>query len=362
MKSFDIQEYMSGGIARIVKRTLAATVKNPRESAFVVKYAAASAKASARRRLLEEQGTHVPPFLIASITSRCNLHCKGCYSRENHGVEDCAPKNQLTAGEWGRIFGEAKDLGIGFILLAGGEPMLRRDVLDAAAGVPEIVFPVFTNGVFITPQDFARFDAHRNLIPVLSIEGDKAHTDARRGDGIYDRQMQNMAQMQETGLFFGASVTVTKENLELVMSEDFVRGLAQTGCGLVIYVEYVPVSAGSEGLAPDDNDRRHMAARLESLRSKLPDMLFLSFPGDEHLTGGCLAAGRGFFHISSHGDAEPCPFSPYSDTNIRDCTLLEALQSGLFRRLQDSGVLLQDHQGGCVLFAQEQFVRENAGK
>lgn len=362
MQSFAIQEYMSGGIARIVKRTLAATVKNPRESAFVVKYAAASSMAAARRRELETQGTHIPPFLIASITSRCNLHCKGCYSRENHATEDCAPKNQLTAAEWERIFGEAKDLGIGFILLAGGEPMLRRDVLDAASRVPQIVFPVFTNGVFITPQDFARFDASRNLIPVLSIEGDRAHTDARRGEGIYSRQMQNMAQMQKMGLFFGVSVTVTKENLELVMSEDFVKGLARTGCGLVIYVEYVPVDARSEGLAPDDKDRERMAERLGSLRGVLPDTLFLSFPGDEHLTGGCLAAGRGFFHISSHGDAEPCPFSPYSDTNIRDCTLLDALQSGLFRRLQDSGVLLQDHQGGCVLFAQEEFVRESAKK
>ena len=359
MKHFDLQAYMTGGIGRIVRRTLAATAKNPKESAFVMRYAASSAKAAEKRRKLGTQGTHIPPFLIASITSSCNLHCKGCYSRQNHATEDCAPKNQLTAEEWGRVFSEAADIGISFILLAGGEPLLRRDVLRCAAEFPDIVFPVFTNGVFITPQYFELFDRNRNLIPVLSIEGDKEMTDARRGEGIYERQMQNMAQMCERGLFFGASVTVTKENLALVMSADFVKKLGASGCGLVIYVEYVPVSSGTEVLAPDDNDREIMTQRMESLRAGLPEMLFLSFPGDEQLTGGCLAAGRGFFHINSHGDAEPCPFSPYSDTNIRNCTLTEALQSGLFRRLQNSGVLLQEHSGGCVLFANQEFVQNS---
>ena len=90
------------------------------------------------------------------------------------------------------------------------------------------------------------------------------------------------------------------------------------------------------------------------------EMILLSFPGDEKSSGGCLAAGRGFFHINSHGDAEPCPFSPYSDTNIRDCTLRDALKSGLFRKLNDSGILMQDHTGGCVLFQHREFVEDSA--
>jgi MoaA/NifB/PqqE/SkfB family radical SAM enzyme len=86
-------------------------------------------------------------------------------------------------------------------------------------------------------------------------------------------------------------------------------------------------------------------------------MLFLSFPGDEKDTGGCLAAGRGFFHISVNGDAEPCPFSPYSDTNIRDKSLLEALQSPLFSKLTETGMLNSQHTGGCVLFDKQNEVK-----
>ncbi|MBQ0071735.1 MAG: hypothetical protein KBS81_07785, partial [Spirochaetales bacterium] len=70
----------------------------------------------------------------------------------------------------------------------------------------------------------------------------------------------------------------------------------------------------------------------------------------------CVAAGRGFFHINSHGGAEPCPFSPYSDTNVRDKSLREALHSELFRKLQENGTLLEDHAGGCVLFEKRQEV------
>ena len=131
-KEFDIQEYMTKGVERVVSDALKATLKNPKESAFMLGFAAASAAASKKRQKAEKDGEHIPPFLIASITSKCNLHCAGCYSRCNHATVDTEPVKQLTDEEWYRIFDEADDLGISFILLAGGEPMLRRDVIEAA--------------------------------------------------------------------------------------------------------------------------------------------------------------------------------------------------------------------------------------
>ena len=128
---FDIQAYMTGGVERVVSDAIKATLRDPRESAFMVKFAAASRAASKKRRKAEDAGEHIPPFLIASITSQCNLHCAGCYSRCNHATVDAAPVKQLTDEEWLRIFDEADELGISFILLAGGEPMLRRDIIEA---------------------------------------------------------------------------------------------------------------------------------------------------------------------------------------------------------------------------------------
>ena len=89
---------------------------------------------------------------------------------------------------------------------------------------------------------------------------------------------------------------------------------------------------------------------MEELRRDYSEAVLLSFPGDELAMGGCMAAGREFFHINSHGGAEPCPFSPYSDVSIKETSLREAISSPLFQKLQNQGVLSGEHVGGCVLF------------
>lgn len=347
---FDIQTYMTKGVERVVADALKATLQNPRESAFMVKFAAASKAASIKRRKAEDAGEHRPPFLIASITSKCNLHCAGCYSRCNHATVDAEPVRQLTDDEWYKIFDEADELGISFILLAGGEPMIRRDIIEAAGKKPGILFPIFTNGTFMDERYFELMDRCRNLVPIMSIEGEEAITDARRGKGIYARLIANMDELHRRGLIFGASVTVTTENIREVTSAHFLEKLSDRGCKAVIFVEFVPVTDDSVELAPGDEEREYLKGEIDRLRREHPEMVYISFPGDEKSSGGCVAAGRGFFHINSHGGAEPCPFSPYSDINVRDTSLREAMNSRLFQELRDGGYLLEDHPGGCTLY------------
>ncbi|MCR5792638.1 MAG: radical SAM protein [Lachnospiraceae bacterium] len=358
MAEFDIQAYMTAGVERVVKDALKATFKNPRESAYMMKFAAASKEASKKRAKSEAEGLHIPPFLIASITSKCNLHCAGCYSRSNHATEDCEAHNQLTGEEWSKIFDEADELGVSFILLAGGEPLIRRDVIESAAKRSNILFPIFTNGVYINDSYFDLFDKHRNLVPIMSIEGGRESTDARRGEGIYDKLIQNMDRFHEENLIFGCSVTVTTQNINDVVSEEFISSLANRGCKAVIFVEYVPVTEESKDLAIGEKEREFFDEALKRLRREHEEMVFVSFPGDEKSSGGCIAAGRGFFHINSHGGAEPCPFSPYSDINVRETSLKDAIHSKLFRTLVDGGLLNDDHKGGCVLFEKREQVIE----
>ena len=346
---FDIQTYMTQGVERVVKDAVRATLKNPRESVYMARFALASRSASQKRREMEDRGEHIPPFLIASITSKCNLHCAGCYSRCNHATVDEEPVKQLTSEEWLRIFDEADELGVSFILLAGGEPMLRRDIIEAAGKKPNILFPVFTNGTFIDERYLKLFDRCRNLIPVMSIEGDREITDERRGSGVYDKLISNMDEFHRRGLIFGTSVTVTTQNYREVTSDAFLKKMSDRGCKAVIFVEFVPVTDDSRELAPGEEEREYLKAEIDRLRQDDPEMVYISFPGDEKSSGGCVAAGRGFFHINSHGGAEPCPFSPYSDINVRDTSLRQAMNSRLFRELRDGGYLLEDHPGGCTL-------------
>ena len=300
MKEFDIQEYMTRGVERVVSDAIKATLKNPKESAYMAKFAMASRAASKKRARLEAEGEHIPPFLIASITSSCNLHCAGCYSRCNNATEDTEPVQQLTDDEWLKVFDEADNLGVSFILLAGGEPLLRKGVIEAAGKKQNILFPIFTNGTYMADKFFDMFDKNRNLIPIMSIEGEKEATDKRRGEGVYDKLVSNMDELNKRGLIYGASVTVTTDNLRDVSSESFIGKLSDKGCKAVIFVEFVPVTDDSAHLAPGDEEREYLKKEIMRLRQEHPEMVFVSFPGDEKSSGGCIAAGRGFFHINFH--------------------------------------------------------------
>lgn len=355
----DLNKYMTGGVRHVVEALTAATFRNAKERNYVLQFARASRNAAKMRTRSEKSGEHIPPFLICSITSSCNLHCAGCYARKNDICNDEVPSDQLTAAEWKRVFLEAKDMGVSFILLAGGEPMVRQDVLGVAGSIPEILFPVFTNGTMINEKTIDLFDEHRNIVPIISIEGDQALTDTRRGSGVYHKIVSGMQYIQDRGLIFGASITVTKQNLKEVTSDEYIEELHDRGCKGIIYVEYVPVTEDTRDLAPEDPERQYLHKRIRQLKLS-KNMVFISFPGDEKTSGGCLAAGRGFFHINPHGGAEPCPFSPYSDINIRDHSLKEALHSHLFETLQAEDLLKEDHEGGCVLYERRNQVESIA--
>ncbi len=360
-KAFVLEEYLTDSVEAIVREAMKASLHNPRESLFMARFALASRRATKLRRESEGGGRHVPPFLIASITSSCNLSCNGCYSMAIGPGSHGAQAEQLDAESWEAIFREASSLGISFILLAGGEPLMRRDVIEKASTVQDVMFPVFTNGTLLDDGFLRLLDRNRNLVPVLSLEGNRETTDDRRGKGVHRAVTGAMDRMRERGMLFGVSVTVTRRNLEEVMSCGFVDGLYQAGCRLVIYVEYVPVVEITRNLAPGDGERRRMAERLQALRDSHADMVFISFPGDEATSGGCLAAGRGFFHVNHLGGAEPCPFSPFSDINVKDVGLAGAMDSKLFHALQEKGLLEGGHEGGCVLFGKEAGIRELLG-
>ena len=257
--------------------------------------------------------------------------------------------------------------------------MFRPDILEAAGRHRKIIFPVITNGTMFTESIMTLLRRSPNLMPVISIEGGRTATDLRRGGGMYDRIMAAMDRLKKQNRIFGVSITVQKGNMTEVMSDTFLDDLRSRGCRAVFFIEYVPVSPETAHLAPDDLDREYMSVRLAELRhnkehtaetlhepqgstANSSEMIYIAFPGDEKHFGGCLAAGRGFFHISHGGEVQPCPFSPYSDTDLREASLAEALDSPLFRKLGESGLLGEEHQGGCALYGRDREVKEMAGK
>lgn len=361
VETLELTQYLNKGSKKIIKRVLSGSLLNIKEILFLSRAKRALDKSGHKRLESEKNGLHIPAFLISSITQNCNLFCKGCYARVNSENKKCGEhpaKTLLTAEEWSVIFDEAEDLGISFNLLAGGEPLLRKDVLLVAARKKDTIFPVFTNGTLIDKEYQELFDKHRNLIPIVSIEGNERATDDRRGKGTYSRLTDAFKLLKKKRMLYGISVTVTKENINEVTSEEFIDSISSYGCKIVFFIEYVPIDHASEHIAPDENARRLLEQSQERLQNKYNNILFLSFPGDEKYMGGCLAAGRGFFHINSDGAAEACPFSPYSDCNVKNGGLKTALASSLFEKIKEINLANTEHIGGCALFEKEDVVKE----
>jgi len=96
---------------------------------------------------------------------------------------------------------EAQQLGVSAILLAGGEPLIRKELLTITRDFPSIIFPLITNGTLIDETVIRQFKEQRNVIPIISIEGDECETDERRGAGIYKRLQGVMEKMRAEGIF-----------------------------------------------------------------------------------------------------------------------------------------------------------------
>lgn len=304
-------------------------------------------RAARERSKRLRQGLLVPPIVIFSITNRCNLRCRGCYAQAIREPTSDA----LSSEEVSRIIGEAGELGVSFIVVAGGEPLLRPEIVEIALRSPRIVFLLVTNGMLLAADTVARLRTVRNIVPVLSIEGTQVETDDRRGAGVHRRLVEKMAELKAAGVLFSLSLTVTRGNFATVTDAAFVRGAMEAGCRFFLYLEYTPIRAGTEGWAMSPEQREEMSRRMPALRSRFR-AVFVAVPWDEEEVGGCLAGGRGFVHVNAVGGLEPCPFAPYSDASLKTTSFARALGSPFLAALREGHARFEHTSDGCSLYRQ----------
>ncbi len=293
---------------------------------------------------LADSGLTVPPLMIVSLTRQCNLSCAGCYA----GTASCGTGREMDAAAFRSLLSEAENLGVTTVMLAGGEPLLRRDLLDVAAECKSTLFVVFTNGTRCDDSAVGFFRNNPHIVPVLSLEGDEAKTDARRGEGTHAAVMRAMRSLKTAGCIFGASITVTMDNLGVAISDAFLSEMAAQGTDVIFHVEYVPQQEDDLPLALDARAKAYLSGLQDRLMRR-HHMPVIAFPGDETAYGGCLAAGRGFLHVGADGSLTACPFSDVSDTNALAAGLREALNSPLLRAIREHHGELSETRGGCAL-------------
>jgi MoaA/NifB/PqqE/SkfB family radical SAM enzyme len=330
------------------------TLREPSKALFFLRTAWWQKRAAQKRQRWQNENLHVPPFLIISVTNECNLRCKGCIAFAHREHRTAA--RQLSEHRLRSLVSEANQLGVSAILLAGGEPLVRKELLTITRDFPSIVFPLITNGTLIDETVIQQFKEQRNVIPMISIEGDEYETDERRGAGVYKRLRGVMEKMRAEGIFFGCSLTITRSNVATITETTFVKNLVEAGTRLFLFLEYVSFEPGTDDWVVTDEQRDHLQQTTEAFRTQFP-ALFIAIPGDEEQYGGCLAAGRGFVHISAGGDVEPCPASPFSDASVQTASLREALQSSLLQTIRQQHASLNEIEGGCALWTEREWVR-----
>jgi len=275
----------------------------------------------AKVKFQEAFGRAAPSFLLLAPGKACNLRCAGCYA-DADGQRPCL--------EWSlvdRMIGEAKELwGERFFVISGGEPYAYRSegqgMMELFQKHQDSFFLVYTNGTLVTDEVSRRLAESGNVLNCLSLEGFRERTDARRGAGVYDRVLATMDRLARDKVPFGVSLTAARDNVEEILSDEFVDLVIGKGALLAFLFQYMPIGrAFSLELMPTPQQRAWMWRRSwEIIREKrffMPD-----FWNHGTCVEGCISAGGhgngGYFYVDWSGAITPCVFMPYSPVNIRD--------------------------------------------
>ncbi len=308
--------------------------------------------AGPRREAFQTRYGFPPPFLmVLSPSMRCNLSCTGCYAGQYERTEE------LETEIIHRILAEGREMGVHFVTISGGEPFLRPDILDIFAVHGDIYFQVYTNGTLIDESLARRLARLGNVLPAISVEGWQEQTDRRRGPGTFAKVLSAMAALKKEGVLFGFSATATRENNELIMSDEFVQFLADQGCFNGWYFQYIPIGERPRlDLMPTPEQRIYRRKRLVELRKSAPVVL-LDFWNDGPLVGGCIAADR-YLHINNRGEVEPCVFLHFAVDNIRKKSLAEVLGSEFFRSIRRRWPYSRNQLRPCLIIDHPRLLRE----
>ena len=283
---------------------------------------------------------------------KCNLRCYGCYAGDYKKGED------LDFEIVNRVINEAKDMGIFFFVISGGEPNTWPYLIEMLETHSDAMFQIYTNGTLIddkTADEFARLG---NAIPCISVEGFEKETDDRRGEGTFRKISDAMDRLRERGVIFGFSAIATRENNEFIVSDEFLDYYNDKGVFIGWYFNYIPIGKKPDlDLMPTPEQRNYRRKRIIEVRDT-KRMVVADFWNDGVLTDGCLAGGHAYLHIISTGDVEPCVFCHFAADNIKEKSLEEVLESPFFKAFRNKRPYNENLLMPCTIIDNPQILRD----
>ncbi len=296
---------------------------------------------------------NIPWAILLDPTSACNLNCIGCWASEYNKCDN------MDYTLMDRIIQEGKNLGTFMYFFSGGEPLVRKnDLIKLAEKHNDCMFLAFTNGTLIDEEFATEVQRVGNFSFGISIEGFEKETDMRRGTGTYAKAIKAMDILKKYGIGFGFSTCYHSKNAEVVASDEYVDFMIEKGCLFGWYFTYIPLGKdAANDLLATAEQREFMFNRIRAFRETKPSFL-MDFWNDGEFVDGCIAGGRRYLHINANGDVEPCAFIHYSNANIKDVSLLEALHSPIFKEYNANQPFNKNHLRPCPLLDNPHMLRK----
>ena len=273
--------------------------------------------------------------LAWELTRRCNLACAHCRAL----ARDEASPDELSLSEIGKVLGQVAVLARPLLILSGGEPLLREDLLDIVALARGHDFPVVlaTNGTLLD-RERARSLREAGVRRVsISLDGARAgtHDALRQAPGAFVAALAGARAAREAGLPFQVNMTLTATTAgELTEMVALCRESGAAALHLFVLVptgraRLLPVAALSPTQYEELLERAcDLAARAELdirvtcgpqfarvVRQRAPDLLRHA-PGSGPGVTGCLA-GVNFCFIGAEGTVQPCGYFQVGCGNVR---------------------------------------------
>ena len=312
-----------------------------------------------------QNGIQFPPFLFFSLTNRCNLRCRGCWVESGEQTADGRQQTaELAAESIEKIIRIAQKESVYFYTMLGGEPFLAPDTLwNTIKNHPEAYFQIITNGHFLDETTVRQIKQLGNISPLVSIDGFEKDNDDRRGQGTFAKAIEGCRELQRQRILYGVATTVTADNFESVLSEEYVKNFVKLGAMYLWFYVYRPVGAAPTpkwSVGPEM--LLELRRRLLRLRRKSPIILIDTY-WDEKGYAVCPASKGMAFVIGPRGSIEPCPPLNVTKEWISDN------DGNFYKTINDSEFLLrfrefigQQYDGersqGCVIIDYPQKLSE----
>lgn len=273
----------------------------------------------------------IPVSGIFELTPRCNLQCKMCYVRLT--PEDMQPLGrERTAEEWIRLAREARDGGMTFVLLTGGEPTLRPDFCEIYEAIAQmgISVTVNTNGSMLSPEIrslWHRLPPAQVNVTLYGMCREDYHALCGNGDA-FDQVMEAVDWLRSEGILFHLNATITPTNYH--RWEDLEHFAREKGTNLRITTYCFPPTRRDCGCFErlDPETAGQLLVKDIHFREGAQGILKRAVDLDTPLSCGCdpdadpsrpiaCLAGRSQFWVTWKGTMTPCAMLTTPEV---DCT------------------------------------------